>query len=219
MVSRQEASFTAVEGICMWRALSSAALISTPAITLSLQEMLISSGLRAERKKKITAVVTNWGQESERGECSVCGRTCMGFICVDMDKNKVPIHLLPGFALNQHHGSFFFDICTARGKHTQAGEEIASLARHQIFNHTVISQTIAGLIVIGEILECMEEKCQLYLQGIFIVCLVISLASTLESQLHPSPHLMLVPNSLCPRRLPEGQTLTHTHTITQVILS
>lgn len=137
----------------------------------------------------------------------------MGFICVDVDKNKVPIHLRPSFALNQQLGTFFFffGICTARGKHTHAREEIALLAQYQIFNHTVISQTITGLIVIGEILECVEEKCQLYLQGIFIVCLVIPLTSTLESQLHPSPHLLLVPNYLRPKHLLEGQTHTHTH--------
>ena len=32
----------------------------------------------------------------------------------------------------------------------------------------IISQTITGLIVIGEILEHREEKCQVYWQGIFI---------------------------------------------------
>lgn len=36
----------------------------------------------------------------------------------------------------------------------------------------IISQTITGLIVIGEILERREEKCQVYWQGIFILWLV-----------------------------------------------
>lgn len=84
------------------------------------------------------------------------------FIRVDTDDNEVPCIYVGSFALNQQRDSF--DICSAGGKYTQAAAQIASLAPHQIFNHTVISTTIAQLIVIGEILECGGEKCQSYLQ-------------------------------------------------------
>ncbi len=73
----------------------------------------------------------------------------------------------------------------------------------------IISQTITGLIVIGEILERGEEKCQVYWQGIFILWLVFLSLHFRSVDLVPHLFQFLKHREQHKHKLPKRQTQTH----------